>query len=72
MKNEEKKQMLKDLIDQTEKNIYRAEVEERFLQRKRVGGQQPAIYERILGKVQHQIKEDKDRISFYEEILKEL
>lgn len=63
------KELLQELVNQSEKTIARGKIEEMYLQRKVVGGNKRA--EQILGSLQANIKEEEERLDFYREKLKE-
>lgn len=71
-KNEIKKQILQELIKETERNIARGEIEERFAQRKVLGNENKGKWQQYLGQVQQGLNEAKERLELYEDNIKEL
>lgn len=66
-----KAKIIKGLIEEHSEQIIKSALLEKFYQRKLLGGQHKQQLEALIGKLQADIKLNKDLVEFYKEQLKE-
>ena len=68
MDTQVKKRLILDQIEKMEETIFRNQIMERYYQRRVILNKS---FEGVLGKVQREMKENKEYLKFLEEIIKE-
>ena len=69
--NKPKQELISEIIEAKEQQIFKAKLDNRYFQRKRLAGKANNRLDQAIGKLQIEIKGLKDYVKFLNEILKE-